>query len=127
MASDTDALQQQLFQFSEPAFEQMQGAIDRRRSFHVDICSLQCLQRKFRAAGTQKIQISLNTSWRTGEYALRKRHSGGDSSRIFVNVERVVEVRDPEAFQIKFGINDEVLGKIRFEQFVIFRFENVEG
>src|SRR4029077_20115089 len=38
----------------------------------------------------------------------------------------MIEMRDAEAFQIKLGIKHEIFSKINFEQFMIFRFENVE-
>src|SRR5213596_2008358 len=126
MASDTDALQQQRFQFSEPAFEQMQRALDWGSGRHVHTCSSQRFQRKFRAARAQKIQISLDRSWRAGEYPLRKRHGSRNPSRVFIDIERMIEMRDAQAFKINLGINDEVFGKIGFEELVVFRFKNVQ-
>ena len=38
----------------------------------------------------------------------------------------MIEMRDAQAFQIKLGIEHEVLAEVGFEQLVIFRFENVE-
>src|SRR5437588_6394315 len=38
----------------------------------------------------------------------------------------MVEMRNTQAFQIQLGIEDEIFGKVRFEELVILRPENVE-
>ena len=38
----------------------------------------------------------------------------------------MVEMRNTQAFQIKLRIEQEILGEVGFEQFVVFRLENIE-
>ena len=56
------SLQQQLFQFGKPPFEQLQRALDGRRRSHVHPCRFQCLQRKPRSTRAQKIEIRIHAA-----------------------------------------------------------------
>src|SRR5438046_10526245 len=39
----------------------------------------------------------------------------------------MIKMRDAQAFQIELRVDNETLGEIGFEQFVIFRFEAIQG
>ena len=43
-------------------------------------------------------------------------HSGRNSRRVFVNIERTVEMRDPQTLQLQLGVDGELRAKIGVEQ-----------
>src|SRR4029453_2126333 len=81
---------------------------------------------KLRTSRTQKIKVRFDTPRLAGNHTLRKRNRSGNPCRIFINVKRMVEMRNTQAFQIQVGIEHEVFDKISFEKRVILRPENVK-
>src|SRR6476620_6412625 len=61
-----------------------------------------------------------------GEHAFRKRDCSRNAGGIFVDVKRIVEVRDAQAFQVQLRIEHDGGAKIGFEESVVFGFEHVE-
>src|ERR1700704_2817369 len=63
----------------------------------------------------------------SAENPLRQRDCRRYASGIFIDVERMVKMRDPQAFQIELGIEHEIFTEICLQQFVILGFKYIEG
>src|SRR5207244_11470237 len=89
-------------QVVEASLKQSKCAFNGSRGRHVNACGSKSFERKFRATRTQEIKIGFHGSRFTGKHALRKRNGGRNPSRIFIDIERVIDIRYAQALQIEF-------------------------
>src|SRR4051812_18567899 len=119
-------LQEQAFQFRESPLKKTQRAFDRRWSCHVDTSSAEGFQRELCAAGLQEFEVGLNGAGLAPEDTFRKCNRGRNTGGVFVDVERVIKMRDSEALQIEFRIEHDARPEVNLEKAAILLFEDVE-
>ena len=110
-------LSEQPGEFLDTSLEQLERRLDRRRRRHVDPSLSERLNGELPAAASQEVQIPRGV---TGfEHLPGKRYCRGNSGRILVNIKGAIKVRNPESFELQFGIDGKVGSKIGIQQFAV--------
>jgi hypothetical protein len=59
------------------------------------------------------------------KHALAERDGGAQSRGVFVDVKRAVKMRDAQAFQFQFLVDDKLRAEIGIQQFAVFAADGV--
>ena len=95
---------------------------DRLRLRHVDAGVFQEIERPLRAAAFEEREVVVQLLLAAADDALAEGDRGRQAGGVFVDVERVVEVRDAQAFELELFVDDEIGAEVVGQQLAVFGF-----